>query len=128
MLVEGEQGAEALGVQAVEHNGVGAVVARRGAMRILVRPAEGHRLALAKAVGEQPAVVVGQLRARRLVAVRCGEDEVGAEGAGALVQHLMEGVLSRGAFPAPDDGGGMDAGGGAVVARAFAVAFGHELL
>ena len=111
-----------------EHKGVGAVVARRGAMRVFVRPAKGHGLALAEAVGQQPAVVVGQFRPWRLVAVRSGQDEVGAEGAGALVQHLMEGVLPRGAFAAPNHGYGMDAGVGAVMAGAFAVALGLQLL
>ena len=128
MLVEGEQGAEARGVEVVEHKGVGAVVARCGAMRVLVRPAKGHGLALAEAVGQQPAVVVGQFRPRRLVAVQTGKNQVGAEGTGALVQHLMEGVLPRGAFPAPNHGYGMDASVGAVMAGAFAVALGLQLL
>ena len=128
VLVEGEQGAEASGVQAVEHEGVGAVVADGGAMGVLVGPAEGHGLALAQAVGQQPAVVVGQLRAGRLVAVGSGQDEVGGEGAGALVQHLVEGVLPRGALPAPDDRHRVDAGAGAVMADALAVALGFHLL
>ena len=118
VLVEGDQGAQRVRVEALGEDRVGGAVALHHPVRddVLGRPlrphllrrfAEGERLALGEDVRHQQVVVV----AERVVGLH-EADEVAGDQPRALVDQLVEGVLAVGPRLAPEDRPGVvvDAG------------------
>ena len=81
-------------------------------------------LGLCEAIGDQDVVAV----VIDCFGWRCGNKKVTRDECCALMQHLVEGVLSIGSRFAPDDHGGTFGGWRAIDSGAFAVALHFELL
>ena len=96
MFIEREQRPQRFTVETVEHKGIGCVVASDRLVWIVGVLTLRHRLALAETVGHQPPMVVVML-----VVGPGGENEIGGKSARALVEKLVESVLTRGADTAP---------------------------
>ena len=134
MLVERDERAERLGRQLVGEQRVRGAVALEGlegdeVLRVAVRAAllgglaEGERLGLGEEVGHELVVVVGD------GVVRLAEaDEVAGDEVRALVDELVDGVLSVRAGLAPLDGAGGVRDGLAVLRDGLAVGLHVQLL
>ena len=123
MFVQRKQGAEGVRAELVEQDGGGGMAAGDAAMRVGGDLPLLHGLPLREAVGEQALVVVGEAVAR----ANAGH-QIGAEGARALVQQLMESVLAVGLFAAPNHWRGVRARRFAIAPHGFAVALHLQLL
>jgi hypothetical protein len=123
VLVDGEQCPQVKGVQRRQHEGRAHAVARAGLVGLRRGEAFHQRLRLGERVREQDLVVLPQ----RSHGLR-HDDEVARGGVGALVQPLVERMLSRrlGATPHHRAGGEIDRV--ALQVHALAVRFHLELL
>ena len=128
VLVKREQHAEVPAIEAIEQDGCRRMVSGDRPMwrvggNVFRRCACQHGFTLAEAIGDQPAVLVGEVMA----GVDHG-NEVRAEGARSLVQQLMECMLAVGFLAAPDHGCRRHARLPTVVADRLAVALHLQLL
>ena len=126
VLVESEQGSEAVGIELGEADYAAGLIAGHAGVAVFGVGSESQGFGLGDGVGEELAmhVAAGEF----LLGAARANDELARDKPTALVQELVVGVLAVGAFAAEDDHAARVGQGLVVGVDAFAEAFHAQLL